>query len=364
MATGPQALITPRLVGQAMPDQVRLSVFGPWPKAVGNVRAQTDQAHRYFKAYPGAKFDDREGDWVGPGYVLRVGDLTCKFGVAKTFSMSATFNPQRLTARRCGLTQWRHPEGGNTVVSLLAQGYDRLGLRRGMCADIADLSAQAKLAYETIVPKALGEPIIGEVQANFSRLELIFDFEHDPDAIASYERAFGKVVRVYDQAQGLAGRLRKGESFRIYAKPPVHAGPVVRFEIAITGARIKKITESQRVPADAAGVECVLRAVEDRYMPIWLQVERHRLPHGGPGLPRLIYRAPRFRGRDEEHFFRMARQLDRRGWIKATKRNRTKLVTLKKKGLVESLRLLTRVKGIYVTTPESEPLWRALGAAR
>lgn len=186
------APLTPRLA-RALPDLVQLSVFADGPVASRNSLTETAVAHSYFSNRPGTSFLNDEQDPQGICYSWKEGELSIRLYIKKSFSMSVRFNLQRIAAARCGLTG-AYERHGNTVMPLLAEGYDLASLRQGMCQDIVDLTQQAKAIYLHVCPKALGLPVQGEVQANLSFIELAIDQPGDAELIQSYQRAFGKVV--------------------------------------------------------------------------------------------------------------------------------------------------------------------------
>lgn len=180
-------------LGLVIPDLIQLSVFASSPVAAGDISEKTANAHRYFSSCPGARPHGDEQDRQGPGYVWKQGELSLKLYIKRSFSMSVRFNLQRIAAARCGLpgAKERH---GNVVRPLLADGYDLASIRQGMCSDIVDLTRQAKEIYEELCPKAFGVPVVGEVHANLSFVELAIDQPGDAELMKNYQRAFRKVV--------------------------------------------------------------------------------------------------------------------------------------------------------------------------
>lgn len=353
MSPNVEALLTSKHQGLALPDRVQVSVFADAPRAFGETSAQTAHAARYFRARPGAAYHDDPDDPTGPSFAWREGPVTLKLGIKDSFSLAATFNPQRMATSRHGLPG-AHGRHGNTALPLLAEGYTVAGLRLGMAEDIADTVARVRRRYPDIVAKALGVPVVGGVHANWSAIELAYDFGRDPAVIGTYDRAFRKVFRVGQNATGLSGCLRQGEHFAVYPKDHI-----VRFEIRVTGRRIKQATGSQRVPGTASEVANVLDVLEAHYLPVLLELERHRLPGSGGTLGHLVMSLPRVRDRDA--LDRIARQLGLTGRIKSVKSNRAILDSLRKRGLVENLLRTTGVRGYRVSSPESETLWRLWG---
>lgn len=150
----------------------------------------------------------------------------------------------------------------------------------------------------------------------------------------------------------LSGSLRKGERAVIYLKDG--AEPIVRRELAISGRRIKELTGSQRVPDDADGVARLFAALEARYAPVWMEVERHR-QRGTLTWGELVKKMPRVR--DEEMLGRVVAELAEHGRIAATPSNRCLLDSLRRKGLIENPASVTKVRGFRVSTPDSDNLW-------
>ncbi len=351
MAISPSPLITSASLGHGLPDQVRVSIFtGEYLTA-----AEAARVRRYLLALPGTKFDAGEEDSTGPSYTRCVGDLLCKFRVGKWLSMSAATNPQRLIVRATGLAS-PDDDDDNTVLPLVAHGYDLNMMRQFMCDDIADWVARAKTIYLETYQKARGGPVTAMVHANLSILEVDYDSHGDADLIASYDRAFRKVVIPHKKATSLSGTLKKGEKFAIYLKRPSFSpAPVVRFEMAITGAQIKKLTGTQRVPDSGPAIERLLTAVETRYLPVWLLIERHRSTRAALTYGEFARRLPRIK--NVEALERLAEQLGRMGRV-PSKGNQNLLAALRLSGLIENPGATTKVRGFRVTTPESDAHWQ------
>lgn len=346
-------LITPDHQGRALPDQIRFSIFADYPRADGLGSAHMIEAAKYFLSRNAVAFNDTTG-W---GYTVREGAATYRHHLVESISLNVTMNPQRLAVGRHGLIGigGRH---GNAASLLLREGYEHRSLRTGMCADIADAAAKAKQRYAAVCLKAFGVAVEGQVHANFSSIEMAYDFAVDPGVIPLYARSFRKLFERSDSEERLSGGLRKGERFAIYLKEPRQDyNPLVRFEASITGARIKNLTGSQRVPEDADAVARVLDKVEARCLPLWLEVERHRQGGGEGTFGQLACRLPRtpnLRLLDD-----VARELSLTGRIKGTPENRSLIVSLTKRGFLQNPKPVTGVRGVRATTPETDDFWRA-----
>jgi len=344
-------LITQSLLGAALPDRVQISVFADSPRATGHTGVYTVRADSYFGKRKGAKRHYDYRDPIGQCYVWREGQDTIKFGIGpESFSMTLSFNVMRhAVVDLClGGARTRH---GNVVPTSGTPSRHRMDLRRYACETIADRVAWAKRRYAKLVRAALGLQAQGEARANLSILELSYDFPpRDASKVESYRRAFNKLFRP-QPGDGLSGRLRKGERFGIYVKTEEETGTptVLRFEMALSGKWIKRATGSQRVPDQVSGVERVLLALEETYLPVLLEVERHRQPSPRVTLGALI---GHFRkGGDWGLYDRIARKLGRDGKIKTGPKNRGPLTTMRRRGLVENPAAITRNRGYWVTAP-------------
>lgn len=351
MAHAPSPLITSARLGHGLPDRVQVSIF----TGEHVTDAEAAQVRRYLSVLPGTVPDEDDEDSAGPGYTRRVGDLLCKFRVGSWLSMSATFNPQQRIVQATGLAS-PDDDDDNTVLPLVAHGYDLDIMRECMCDDIADRVARAKAIFLETYQKALGAPVTAVVQANVSSLEVDYDSHGDADQIASYDRAFRKVIIPHRRATGPSGSLKKGEKFAIYLKRPTFSPtPIVRFEMAISGAQIKKLTGTQRVPDSGPAIERLLTAVEARYLPVWLLIERHRSTRAALTYGEFARRLPRIK--NVEALERLAEQLGRTGRV-GSRGNHNHLAALRRSGLIENLGATTKVRGYRVTTPESDAHWQ------
>lgn len=350
-------LLTTDMLGSALPDRVQLSIFADHPRIMRrkDYILRTRNAETYFSHRPGAVRHDGRKDPLGLHYAWREGTATLKLGIGpRSFSMAAIFNVQRDLAERAGIAkaQDRH---GNCVFPLTSHGYTLPDLRRGLCADIAGKASWARSLYTEIVPAALGLSVAGAVYANFSQIELAYDLPpQDRLTLRSFHRPFGKVfVSEKGAKQGfLSGKLRQGERFVIYAKPDA-----IRFECALSGARVKEIVGNKRVPDDGAGVERTLTALEERYLPIWVEVERHRLHSKKALLGEFVARLPRIRNRSA--LDRVAEALDQDGKLATSQHNRVVVEALRRRGLLENLLTKTRLRGYRTAAPGYDGVWSA-----
>lgn len=357
-------LLTADLLGTATPDRTQFGVFSEYPRVFrsGEYRERSrwiENAERYFRHHPGAEFheDEDHDNPLGPHFSMRQGHTTLSQGNGlKSLSMSATFNRVRELVAAAGIDNGADGPDDNTLVPMLDQGYRLEDLRRGICADIATRAVWAASRYEEFLGRAFGFTSWGTVMVNFSQLEIAYDVPTAvPGVLRSYARPFYKVFikeRHKRERDRLSGRLRKGERFAIYDK-----GGIIRFETSVTGTWIKKIAGSQRVPLDGSGVERVLLALETRYLPIWLEVERYRLTSARPSLRDFVARLPRIRSiaaLDD-----VAEDLGRDGKVATGSHPRGLVDALCRKGLLDNLAAKTGVRGYRVAKPGTDGLWRA-----
>jgi hypothetical protein len=350
-------LLSKSHLGLAIPDLVKVSIFADGPSAAG---AMSQSADFYFRKLPWVSRCD-DDPLTGKSYTWREGDILFTLGTKTSFTLTASFNLQRMVASRHGLIGAKEDDG-NTIYPLLSEGYNLKELRTGMCADIVDTVMHLKKRYVELFQDVFRQAIEGDVHANFSRVELDYDFSGNQNIIDSYSRSFGKVIGIGANSTGLSGRLRKGESFAIYLKRPQHSSShIIRIEMAIGGPMIKKLVGGQRVPNDAQAVGRILDAIEAYYLPIWIEVERHRQPGKVMRNGQFNLKIPRPRGARWMKLQRAVRQLAKKGRIRVVKSNRSLVLSLEKNGLLENLRRKTRVRGYRVTSPSSDPHWQAWG---
>lgn len=341
-------LLTPEHLGKALPDLIEVSVFSNDVLAAGNKAALTANAEHYFSRRPGAVREDSGGP-LGLFFSWREGPALYRLYAKKRFSLALSLNLPRIAGAKLGIpgTGERH---GNSSLPLLAEGYDQAGLRMGMCQDIIDAVSKAKTGFRELTERAFGLSQVREIHANFSAVELAYDFAEQPTAIQAYERAFGKIFIAHEGASGLSGSLRKGERFAVYGKDES-----IRFELKLSGRRVKALVGSQRVPESPDKVESVFRAVEERYLPAWLDVEAHRLAAPQMSIGEFAQRLPRARNR--KTLDSIAHRLAVAGKVACEQDRRSLLGTLTKRGLVSK----ARVRGWRLASLDADRCWQTWG---
>lgn len=343
------ALLTPAHLGQALPDLIEVSVFADEVLVAGNKAALTASAEYYFSRRPGATREECTIGPLGLFFSWREGAALYRLYAKNRFSLALSLNLPRLISTRHGLpgAKKRH---GNSSLPLLAEGYDLAGLREGMCQDIREAVAKAKADYRELCHRAFGIGNISQVHANFSAVELAYDFAVPPAVVQDYTRAFGKVLLPRESELGLSGSLRKGERFVLYPKDES-----VRFETKLSGRRIKQVVGSQRVPESSQGVSSVFDALERRYLPVWLDVEAHRLQADAMTLGEFAQQLPRLRNRGVLEG--LAQHLACTGRVRAGRATWSLLSKLSKRGLLTR----SRIRGWRLSTPAADGCWRVWG---